>query len=365
ETTDISGASLRWTVDPHSGLCAYRNLSLITSINAQEFKYFGKMTHSKIWDNGDLVILTVRCLCIFYLSDDDTIELSYYWDNGMRPSSIVNYLLDLTEISLDELMDDVWSKLLYAVLNDADKPLPPPSFKSIWWHKRKAVESNDGPRIQLFENLINLLITRDNLAKYGNIMFAEAIKHREKAVVESIMETCIDLFRNDPFGCFGFLQIVADSLSELRAHYPDRAANYISTISFVVAPHCDSVNALTLSFDRICTFANKPGNPSRFIKRSQFHNIMKVYINARQRFFKSLWRLVRSSILTSAGHKTILTSAWLLLMKHSVLTTIISVVDFMESFGYSRKRLFKRRSTLSFVVRLPNFCSYPRQYSAA
>ncbi|CAG8623734.1 9446_t:CDS:2 [Paraglomus brasilianum] len=366
ETTDISGASLRWTVDPHSGLCAYRNLSLITSINAQEFKYFGKMTHSKIWDNGDLVILTVRCLCIFYLSDNDTIELGYYWDNGMRPSSILTYLFELTDISLDELMDDSRSNLFYTELNDDDTLLPPPSFKSIWWHKRKAEESSDRPRAKLFKNLINLLITRDNLAKYGNILLAEAIEQRDEVAVESIIETCTNLFCDNSIVYIGFLQIVTDSLPELCVHYPDKAAKYFSNIRLILAPQCRAVHSLMLPFNRICAFACRTGNPSGLTKRSKFANTLDIMNIFFERYsLKLAWRTAWQVTLQLA--RILLrsnTSLSRLLLRSSALSASIGKIDHMlESFWY-RTKLCKRRSTLTLVVRLPNFCSYPRQYSA-
>ncbi|CAG8450613.1 5247_t:CDS:2 [Paraglomus occultum] len=365
EATDPFGASLRWTTD--SGLCVYKNSlsSPVTSINAQEFKYFGKVTHAKILDNGYLAILTVRCLCIFYLSEKDTIELSYYWDNGMRPSSVLNYLYELTDISLDEQMDDSRSNLFYAKLNyNDDTPLPLPSFKSIWWHKRKALETNHLLRKKLFENLINLLITEDNLARYGNILLAEAIEQRDEDVVESIMKTCIGCFHNNSIQYIGFLQLVTDSLPELCVHYPDKAAIYFSNICLILAPQCRSVNSLMLPFNRICAFPCRTGNPCGLIKRSKLAGMLGI-MNVFERYsLKGAWRIAWQLALQLA--QIVLrsnTSLARLLLKSSALSASISQIDNMiESFWY-RARLGKRRSTLTLVVRLPNFCSYPQQFS--
>ncbi|CAG8646413.1 10426_t:CDS:2, partial [Paraglomus brasilianum] len=364
ETTDISGASLRWTVDPHSGLCVYRNLSPVTSINAQEFKYFGKVTRSKIWDNGDLVILTTKCLCIFYLSDNDTIELSYYWDNGMRFDNVINYLLEQTNISLEETMIDTLSQLLYAELNDDDKPLPPPNFKSIWWHKRKAEESNDLTRIRLFGNLVNLLRTRDNLAKYGNILLAEAIHQRDEDVVESIIKTCIDLFRDNSIMYIGFLQIVTDSLPKLWVHYPDKAAKYFSNTCLILAPQCHSVHSLMLPSSRIYGFAYRTGNPSGLVKRKKLVVISARTISCLIRGMVSLedvaWQIFLPLLTSNA-----IFAKYLLI--YTPLTARISKIDhFLERFllNVNINVGRKRRSTLTLVVRLPNFCSYPQQYSA-
>ncbi|CAG8521998.1 5076_t:CDS:2 [Paraglomus brasilianum] len=361
DTHNLNGRFLQWTISRRTGLRVYKDSCFVCSITAQKFEYFGWVKNSTILDNDELLVLTNRCLCIFFLDGiNDTIEISYYWDDDRWPA----YRPKFSQLSLINALERkegaIWWDLLFEKYEHASGPLPSPSFKSIWWHKQNAMEDSSMQRIRIFNNLIRMLTSEENLAKYGYILLPEAIKQHDDVIVETIVRTCIDLFCKNSIMYIGLLQIITASLPKLCEYYPDQTAFYFSKIRLILEPRCHSINRLKLPARHLYAFSRRFGRPDDFsyLDTSQVPEVTSTYLDL----------LFNVQQLVSPLQSNIsLTIIWL---RYAGLYAFIYIRNTLITFmyrilipiTYSVIRV-KRRSTLTLVVGLPRFCAYPPNYS--
>ncbi|CAG8500578.1 2041_t:CDS:2 [Paraglomus occultum] len=335
--TEIVGLKVRWHIKRNFEIAAYRDKADIFPTKTCRLSYFGSVAGCTLSGNDDLAIFCDIGVCILHIADDGNIEMKYFWDNDLR----------FDEGSGVEIDDFI--KAAERRLGGNNATWPPPSFRSILCHKDETFDRQDQECHRLFHNLYLSMASPLNIVFYGKELLNSMIDQDDEFMVEEVLRTCMDKFHTYSVSHIGYLGVLCLSLPQLSEKFSDQTIHSLPKTIMTIYPNCRFVNRLHLSQDHLYAFNNKFGCQSSLSRSIDLPLRLK---------------LLKHDAKLSSGFRK---------FRIRILQTWFRFLLFLNTVFYvwrmpvcAFRRIFlspKRRSTLTLMVPLPKYCSYPEQYT--
>ncbi|CAG8484138.1 7134_t:CDS:2 [Paraglomus brasilianum] len=327
----LEGLKRSWHVTANSGISAYQNKTDKYPASVHALKYFGSTRSCTILSNDDLAILCDRGVCIFYLSDE-IIHMRYFWDDD------IGYGMDVCLVA-DEVAERILQKFDSVFW-------PPPSTKTIWWHVQKTLEARSPDCQRAFDVLYKRMTNSTNLVFYGKEILCSIIVLNDGIMVENILEACFCQLYTYSITHIAYMGVITPSLPQISELFSDMVFSLFPKSMLVLDPNCEFVNRLPITPSHLYAFTSK------------FHsqNALTCSVNLRLRL-----ELLEDDIKEMSRFRIFWVRKFFRILAVLKTTSHVLYKPYLTAHKYFIHGT--RRSTLTFIVPLPKYCTYPENYS--